>query len=334
MTDNYLNEEGQRVLVFNGVAKSMSDWCREQNVSKDAVRKRLQAGWTVAQALTMRPVQRRHAIEGVFRWSEAQDNVLRHLYLFHRMGRKAIAAEMGFDDVTIVARRLARLRLVDLLTPAEFRRRQVETTDKLREISLQVREEKHGQFVWSEHRLSVARRMYVDELKLAPEIARALNCRPVDVSRKAHMMGWPSLRPPEFREAQRRATALANQAKGTAANIARAAAAKALRPPRQKKVAMPRPSAPRPSVPRPYIPPPTRAVSASDADLIAAAIAAGKITVLPPAIAPGLSRLEMEWGTPPPEKKAKNPWRSPGGTPRHKQLLAEAAARAASYATT
>lgn len=38
-------------LIYNGVSKPLTVWCRELGIHKDTVKSRLRAGWTVANAL-------------------------------------------------------------------------------------------------------------------------------------------------------------------------------------------------------------------------------------------------------------------------------------------
>lgn len=119
-----------------------------------------------------------------------------------------------------------------------------------------------GHFIWTDERLATLRRLYGDEGQGAAAVAEALKCRPRDVSRKVHKLGLSAARPDEVK----RAAKLAALQKGRAVKGA-----------------------------RPVVDPDAPVVS--DADLVAAFMARGKVTQLPPGHACGTTRWESMLGT-------------------------------------
>lgn len=130
-------------------------------------------------------------------------------------------------------------------------------------------------FDWSQgDRVATLRQLYLVELKSAGEIADVLGCRVRSVIRKVQRLELAKLRPAGTRLAELRRDA----AKGSA----RAAGLRRLELARREQV--------------------RAVVSVADADLIALAVAAGKVTVVPPGCAAGISAWERATGyiAPPP----------------------------------
>jgi hypothetical protein len=128
---------------------------------------------------------------------------------------------------------------------------------------------------WTEARIELARAAYVDRRLGAARTAAVVGdgCTPRRVTKLVHRLGWAGLVPAEIRAAQRRSQIAQAGALGVAARQAKAAA---------------RPAPPRP---RPRL----LGVSADDAALIAEAVAAGRVRVLPPGRAAGLSLAETQF---------------------------------------
>jgi hypothetical protein len=52
-----------RLIAFEGRVLPLSQWAEEIGISREALRDRLDAGWTIKQALTMPPVRSRERLE-------------------------------------------------------------------------------------------------------------------------------------------------------------------------------------------------------------------------------------------------------------------------------
>jgi hypothetical protein len=210
----------------------------------------------------------------VFKWTAEAVQTLTRLYA-DGQPRMAIAAVLR-TDARVVGRKIERLDLARNLPPEERKARKLATTRHMQAVGMALRAEA-GEFVWNDERLADMRRLYVAELRSASEVAAILGCKPRDVTRKAHDSGFTKLRDGLARQRDRlRAQQLASQ---------RAAEARA-----RERDATP--------------PPPT------DAELIAAAVAAGKVRHLPPGQACGLTGLERDlWASPPLSGRIERPAR-------------------------
>lgn len=145
-------------------------------------------------------------------------------------------------------------------------------------------------FIWTDARVALLEQLYLEE-GLSPEAIAPLiggGCTPRKVSRRCSNSGLVARRDPAMAAAQ----AAAVRARANAAKAAKAAGA-------------PRPAA--------GPPPPVRGFSRRPADMappmtpeaeraaVAAALAAGKLTILPSGRAAGLSACERQfWAAPPP----------------------------------
>jgi len=252
-----------------------------------------------------------------FRWSAPQTARLKADY--PTKTADVIAAEMGVDR-RVVSRKVSQLGLWALLSEDERLRRKRDIAAAMAATGLEKRGQ-GGQFIWTDARQVMLRLLYLVEAKSAADIAKVMGCRPHDVSRKAHLMGLTTLRDPEVRAAEREA----GRQKGV---VASALARAGKRPP----MVVSRPAV-RPAVVR-SAPKAGRVAGAavavrsgpSDAELIARALAAGKLTVLPPGHACGTTRWETALHT-----VSLAPALS---SDRHRQRAArrrEASVRAASY---
>lgn len=156
-----------------------------------------------------------------------------------------------------------------------------------------------GPFVWTPDRVSRLRQLYLFEVQSAGDVAKVLGCAPRVVIRKIQRLGLAKDRPQgarlsELRAAQAKATARAAERRGAARAVAEAEAEAA-----------------------------KRAV-VSDAELIARAVAAGRVTVVPPGLAAGIGAWEQATGYVVPVAPAERRTRRFGS-----MFLADRSARAA-----
>jgi len=202
-----------------------------------------------------------------FKWTAEAVQTLTRLYAAGET-RMAIAVVLE-TDARVVGRKIDRLDLARQLSPEERAARKLATTRHMAAVGLAKRAEA-GEFIWSPQQVADLRRLYVTELRSASEIAVIIGCQPRDVSRKAYNAGLTRFRDASVRQRDRlRAQQLAS------ARAARSRALAALQPKDTPPVV-------------------------SDADLIAAAVAAGKVRQLPPGQACGLTGLERYlWASPP-----------------------------------
>jgi hypothetical protein len=179
---------------------------------------------------------------------------------------RSVIAELLNTDPRVVGRKIEALDLARALSLEERRERKLATSRHMAAVGLAKRGAA-GEFVWTPEQLARLRRLYVVELLSASEIAALIGCEPRAVSRKAHTTGLTRLRDVSVRQRERlRAQQLAS---------ARAAEARA---------------AERDAAPKP----------ATDAELIAAAVAAGKVRHIAPGHACGLTGLERHlWASGP-----------------------------------
>ncbi|WP_426043685.1 hypothetical protein [Caulobacter sp. DWR3-1-2] len=198
------------------------------------------------------------------RFTPQQDAALIKAYVEDDMTSVEIAAAWKVERRTI-SRKVTRLGLWARLTPEQQARRSTDKTRDMAAKGLLARAEL-GQFIWTAERLAVLRRLYVDELASASTIARAVGARPHDVSRKAHQLGLAALRPAGVRQAERSAA----QGLGRQSRRER----------REERAGQ----------------------VISDADLIAEAVAAGRVTRLPSGHAAGITRWERLLSTAPPPR--------------------------------
>jgi len=198
---------------------------------------------------------------GQFRWDSARTAQL--VIDYQTQSVEAIARKMGVG-VRVVAHKAARLGLWAQLPPEEQQRRKAVILADMQARSLERRAER-GQFVWTPDRLAELRRLYLVEGFSPAGAAAVVGCRVGDVRRKVSQLGWVDLRPPERRIAERKA--------GRLAGVALVA---------QQRAAERRAPAERAGAER----------QAGDADLVAAFIAAGKVTQLPTGHACGITRWE------------------------------------------
>lgn len=218
-----------------------------------------------------------------FRWSAAQTARLKADYPTQTADE--IATAMGVPR-RVVSRKVSQLDLWALLPEEERLRRKRAIVAAMAATGLEKRGQ-GGQFIWTEARQALLRRLYVVDRKSAADIAKVMGCRPHDVSRKASLLGLASLRPAEVRVIERESA----RQKGVVASALARARGRAVKPApilRERSVrALPGPMFARARVT-------TVAVRSgpSAAELIAGALAAGKLTVLPPGHACGTTRWE------------------------------------------
>ncbi len=124
-------------------------------------------------------------------------------------------------------------------------------------------------FVWTSDRVSRLRQLYLSEVRSAGDIAAVLGCEVRVVIRKIHRLGLTKDRPQGARLAEVRAAAAMARARLAVVRVEAAKAAEAE-------------AAARPVV--------------SDAQLIAEAVAAGRVTIVPPGLAAGVSAWEHATG--------------------------------------
>ncbi len=176
--------------------------------------------------------------------------------------RSVIAKLLPGADARTVGRKIEALGLAKGLSAAEKHARQVAVVQRMSAVGLAKRSAT-GEFVWTAEQVERLRRLYVVDLLSAADIAVEIGCKPRDVSRKAFNTGLTRQRDASVRQRDRmRAQHLA---------IIRAAEVRAV----AREAALN-------GTPKPQ----------TDAELIAAAIAAGKVQRIPPGHACGLTGLE------------------------------------------
>lgn len=187
-----------------------------------------------------------------FKWTADAVQTLTRLYASGQ-ARMAIAEVLG-TDARVIGRKIDRLDLARKLAPEDRAARKLATTRHMHAIGM-VKRAVAGEFVWNDALIADMRRLYVTDQLSASEVAAVLGCKPRDVSRKAHDSGFTKLRDAVTRQRDRlRAQSLAT-----------------------KRAVEVRAAAPKPK---------------TDDELIAAAIAAGKVQHIPPGHACGLTGLE------------------------------------------
>jgi hypothetical protein len=184
-------------------------------------------------------------------------------YLVEDRSVAEIAADLG-KSARVISRKVLALDLWARLTPAQRVERKAKTARQAGTVGL-VKRGAGGQFIWTEARLADLRRLYVDQGRQPSDIAAALGCRARDVSRKASDLGFHALRSEEVRRGQQ----LAVLSRAWRA----AAASRRVRREEAEREA-------------------DRVARLSDAELIARAVAAGRVTVLKPGYARGTTRWE------------------------------------------
>lgn len=191
-----------------------------------------------------------------FYWTDEAETALSVAYLGGETSA-LIAARLGIDR-RVVSRKVSKLGLNGMLSPAARLARKRHDVATAQTRSMAAREAR-GQFIWTADREAELRRRYGVEMASAGEIAQAMGCSQKSVSRKVCDLGLSALRGPQAR--------LADTLRGAAQGRAALAATRAGLTP-SNRVAVP------------------------DAELIAAFLAAGRVTQLPPGHACGITRWE------------------------------------------
>lgn len=195
-----------------------------------------------------------------FKWTADAVQTLTRLYASGQ-ARMAIADVLG-TDARVVGRKIDRLDLARKLAPEDRAARKLATARHMHAAGMAKRAVA-GEYVWTPDQIDRLRRLYVVDLLSAAEIAEEIGCKPRDVSRKAFNTGLTRLRDASVRHRDRmRAQHLAVTRSAEVRAAAREAASRATAEPK------------------------------TDAELIAAAIAAGKVQHIPSGHACGLTGLE------------------------------------------
>lgn len=187
-----------------------------------------------------------------FRWTAKSEARLARDYLGGETSAQ-IAARLGVDRL-VVSRKVSALGLNAKLSSEARLARKRATVAAVQAKGLAVRQTR-GQFIWTAERLAELHRRYVVDQARAGVIACAMGCDQKAVSRKVCDLGLAALRPVHLRQVDR--------LRGAQSGRAVQAAARA---------------APAPTL--------------TDSELIAAAVAAGRVTHLPPGHACGTTRWE------------------------------------------
>ena len=192
-----------------------------------------------------------------YRWTPETEALVSREYMAGATSAQ-IADTLGVDR-RVVTRKVILLGLSAMLTPDQRLERKRQTIIAIAARDLPARGER-GQFIWTDERVRELHQRYVVNHESASAVAKAMGCEQRSVSRKASELGFSAMRPKHLRTADR--------LRGAATGREVMATDRASRP---VVVYVPR----------------------SDDDLIAAALAAGRVTYLPPGQACGLSYWEI-----------------------------------------
>lgn len=208
-----------------------------------------------------------------FRWPDAVEATAKSLYVEQGLGPNEVAEQLGEGYDARMVSRLA-------INRGWSAQRDPEVTKAARARALRKvfddGIERDGEFLWTRERKALLRQRYVEDLKTAAEIAKELGdgVTPRAVSGKIVRMGLAAQRPGHA-SPHARTSATAPSPKSTTKSASKASPVFALGE--------------------------GRGLPADVRAAIDAAIAAGKVTVLPSGRAAGLSVLEAQFGAARPE---------------------------------